>query len=544
MKQNDTILDCCIVGAGPAGLQAAYLLRKQGLGVRLLERGAGVSGFFRKFPRHRNFISINKVNTGLADADARLRYDWNSLLNDEGLSVGDHTTRYFPKADVYVRYLEEFAELLGDDIVLNADVQRISKQDGVFCVEVADGRQFHARHVVVSSGVTQPWLPDVEGIELTENYMDFDATLERFDNKRVLILGKGNAAFETAQKMIEHASAIHVMSPNPLKFAWNTHFVGHVRAVNTEFIDTYQLKSQNAVVDANPVHIEKDGDTYLVHARMTAAENHEIVLRYDHVICCTGFRWDPTIIDEDIRPAVQHFDKFPVMTPQWEARTTPNLWFAGTIMQSRDFKKTMSGFVHGFRHNIAMLAHFIAQRVNGTPLPSTQIDTTAAPLVDTIIDRISLSSAMFLQPGFLGDVIHVGGEQAGRHFRDLPVQWLAEAPEMLGEDSLVVTLEFGNFGATPTHVKRAHTAHGGEPDPFIHPVIRHYRAGELAGEVHLSDHLDADWRRTEDKEDGAGTVTAMTFADLGQTLPIAEVVRDQIADFLTAQNLAVRMAAE
>ena len=528
----------------PWGAAGRIFAAKKGLSVTLLEKGKGVSSFLRKFPRHRNFISINKVHTGLDNADARLRYDWNSLLNDEGLNMTDVNTRYFPKADDYVTYLEKFSTLLEDDVVLDADVTRVSKDADIFTAQTADGRRFRSRHVIVSSGVTKPWLPQVEGIELTENYMDFDATQDGFTNKRVLILDKGNAAFEAAQKMLEHAAAIHLMSPNPIKFAWNTHFVGHVRAINTQFIDTYQLKLQNAVVDAEPIKIEKDGDTYLVRARMTAAEGHEIVLRYDHVICCTGFRWDASILDEDIRPALQHFDKFPVMTPQWEATGTSNLWFAGTIMQSRDFKKTMSGFVHGFRHNIAALTHFIAQRETGAPLPSSRISLESEPLVDTIIERISLSSALFLQPVFLGDVIHMDGPEAGTHLRDLPVQWLTQTKDMLGEDCLLVTLEFGNFGDTPTHVKRAHNAYGGEPDPFIHPVLRHYRAGEMVGEVHLSDHLDADWRRIEDKEETAGTVTAMTFADLGQPLPIAEVVREQIAAFLTTQGLQTRLAAE
>ena len=152
-----------------------------------------------------------------------MRYDWNSLLNDEGLKLGSRTTRYFPKADEYVSYLEDFAELLGDCIVYDAEVAQISKSDGTFEVTSKDGRQFHAAHVIVSAGVTKPWLPDVPGIELTENYMEFDATQERFNNKRVLILGKGNAAFECAQQMLEHASAIHVMSPNPIKFSWDTH---------------------------------------------------------------------------------------------------------------------------------------------------------------------------------------------------------------------------------------------------------------------------------------------------------------------------------
>lgn len=544
MADTRTILDCCIVGAGPAGLQCAYFMNKKGHSFKLLEAGAGVSGFFRKFPRHRNFISINKAYTGLDSADARLRYDWNSLLNDEGLLVPDRTKRYFPKADEFVEYLEEFSEQISDDIELNAAVARVSKLGDIFTVETHDGRTFHARNVVISTGVTKPWLPDVEGIELTENYMDFDATQDRFNNKRVLILGKGNAAFETAQKMLEHAAAIHVMSPNPLKFAWNTHFVGHVRAVNMQFIDTYQLKSQNAVVDASPMRIEKDGDTYVVHAKMTAAEGHELVLRYDHVICCTGFRYDGSILDEDIRPNLRHFDKFPEMTPQWEATSTSNLWFAGTLMQSRDFKKTMSGFVHGFRHNIAALSEFISERLTGTPYPSKDVALDQDALTDLIIDRISLSSGLFLQPGFLGDVIHFDGPQKGQHLREMPVQWLDENPELRGPDSIQITLEFGDFGATPTHVKRAHTAFDGDPDPFIHPVLRRYRNGLLVQTTHMSDHLDADWRRVEDKEPSAGTVTAMTFADLGQTSSIAEIARDQIRAFLNAEVPLAVQAAE
>ncbi len=536
------LVNCIVVGTGPAGLQAGYLLRKQGLSVQLLERGDAVSGFFRQFPRHRNFISINKVHTGLADPEARLRYDWNTLLNDEGLNVGEFTTKYFPKADTYVEYLERFAEQLEDEITFNADVSRISKADGIFTVTCADGRAFRSEHVIVASGVTKPWLPEVEGIELTDNYMTFDKDGDRYNGKRVLILGKGNSAFETAEQLIEHAASIHVMSPNPIKFAWNTHFVGHVRAVNNNFIDTYQLKSQNAVVDAEPIRIEKTGDVFTVRARMTAAEGHEIVLHYDHILCCTGFRFDAGIFDEAIRPQMQHFGKFPKMTAQWEAETTENLWFAGTVMQSRDFKKTMSGFVHGFRHNIAALTQFIAGRVQGTPYPSETVALDEAALIDTIIDRISLSSGMFLQPGFLGDVIVTEGPEAGTHYRDVPVDWAREGA--LALDFMMVTLEFGNFGATPTHVKRAHTAYGGEPDPFIHPVLRHYRSGELIATTHLSDHLDSDWRRPADKEAGAGTVTAMTFHDLGETLPVAEVARDQIRTFLTAQGTGQPLLAE
>mgnify|MGYP000588520927 CR=1 FL=1 len=121
-----------------------------------------------------------------------------------------------------------------------------------------EGGEVKAHTVIVATGVTRPWQADIDGIELAENYFDFDATPSRFRDKRVAILGKGNSAFETAESLIEEAQSIHVISPNPIKLAWNSHFVGHLRAVNTNFLDTYQLKSQNAVVDGSVTRIVRD----------------------------------------------------------------------------------------------------------------------------------------------------------------------------------------------------------------------------------------------------------------------------------------------
>ena len=262
MTDKSTRTDVCIVGAGPAGLQAAYLLKRKGLSVVVLERGEAVGSFFRQFPRHRQLISINKVNTGLSHADARFRYDWNSLINDEGLEFGSFSRKYFPPADDYVRYLEDFAAPLADDIRCNTEVRRIDRCDGQFCVSCTDGSRIVADHVIAATGVSKPWIADIEGFELVEPYFDADLAPEGFENKRVLVMGKGNSAFETADALVEHAAAIHVISPNPVRLAWNSHFVGHLRAVNNNFLDTYQLKSQNAVIDATITKIEKTGDVY------------------------------------------------------------------------------------------------------------------------------------------------------------------------------------------------------------------------------------------------------------------------------------------
>ena len=73
----------------------------------------------------------------------------------------------------------------------------------------------------------------------------------------MFIIGKGNSAFETADNLTEHAAVIHVAGPRSINFAWRTHFIGHLRAVNNNFLDTYQLKTQNMVLDGDILRIER-----------------------------------------------------------------------------------------------------------------------------------------------------------------------------------------------------------------------------------------------------------------------------------------------
>ena len=531
MSESVSKSDVCIIGSGPAGLQAAYFFAQKGIDFKVLERSDKISAFLRHFPRHRQFISINKVHTGLSNPETRLRHDWNSLLNDEGLLFRDWSRKYFPSADDFIDYAETFAQPLADHIICNADVRQIEKDGGDFVITCADGSLHRAANVIVATGVSQAWDPGIEGFELAANYTEFDPTPEVYENKRVLILGKGNSAFETADSLIEHAASIHVMSPNPIKFAWQTHFVGNLRAVNNNFLDTYQLKSQNAVIDARALEITKDGDVYTVRAAMTAAEDHEIVLTYDHVIACTGFQFDNSIFAENIQPRLRHFDKFPAMTGEWESETVPGLFFAGTIMQSCDYKKTMSGFIHGFRHNVKCLAELIAARVQGTAYPTVETPLMQPDLRDAIIDRISTASGIFLQPGFMADVIRLDGPESGKTHHDIPVSWMQMAPFTSGT-YLQVTLEYGNFGPDSLHVKRQNNVFGKEPDAFIHPVIRLVSDGKVVDGMHMADHLDADWRPRAAREGDQGTVLQMTFKDAGGTVDPADVARQQLDAFL------------
>ena len=73
------VLDCLVVGAGPAGLQLGHHLASAGRDYLILEAGAAPGTFFTTYPRHRQLISINKVHTGTDDPELNLRMDWRSV---------------------------------------------------------------------------------------------------------------------------------------------------------------------------------------------------------------------------------------------------------------------------------------------------------------------------------------------------------------------------------------------------------------------------------------------------------------------------------
>ena len=74
-----------IIGAGPAGLQAAYFFKKYNINYLVIEKNDLCGSFFNQYPHSGKLISINKIYTGNENKDFNLRHDWNSLLNDEDL---------------------------------------------------------------------------------------------------------------------------------------------------------------------------------------------------------------------------------------------------------------------------------------------------------------------------------------------------------------------------------------------------------------------------------------------------------------------------
>lgn len=498
-------VDYVVIGAGPAGLQIGYFLEQAGRDYLILEAGESPGTFFRTYPRHRKLISINKRFTGYDDPEINLRWDWNSLLSDDSqMRFGEYSDRYFPAAKRLVDYLGDFARRFELNVRYHTRVVNIEGEQG-FDVTDSEGNHYQCRRLIVATGLFTPYLPDIPGIELSEHYAEVAIDPNNFVNQRVLIIGKGNSAFETADNILGSAAVVHLVSPNPVKMAWQTHYVGNLRAVNNNFLDTYQLKSQNAVLDAE-VHWIKRGERGLhvsvgyLHAN---GECEELV--YDSVITCTGFQFDTSIFAAETRPELVLNNRLPDITSEWESVNIPNLYFCGTLMQMRDHKKTTSAFIHGFRYNARALFRILSCKYHKEGWPRRRLKAVPEVLTDVVLERVNRTSALWQQFGFLCDAFMFDmATGCVWHYEELSVDYVRERKLEASKYFYLLTLEYGedHVAQDPFNNDRIerHDVSRAAQSQFLHPVMRRYNSRGIVSEHHVIEDLAAEWIESEHRE--------------------------------------------
>jgi thioredoxin reductase len=487
-----------ILGAGPAGLQMSYLMEQAGRDYLVLERNDHAASFYSHYPRHGTLISLNKFNNYFPEAEFNLRHDWNSLLtSDFSHMFPDYSQDLYPKSSDLVRYANDFAKKFALKIQYNTRINHIAREHDAnqyFVLTDANGVQFSCKHLLLATGPVKPNIPDIEGIELAEGYEDHDPTnVERYKNKRVVILGRGNSAFETADHLAGHAAIIFIMIGNRLiRHAWNTHFVGDLRSFNNTILDMFQLKAMHGVTGSVLTKITKQDngalrvyyDEELPHWSTpgTARGWFEV----DHVIRSTGFKYiDKDLFAEDIVPEACKIEKYPVLKTNWES-TVPDLYFIGTSMAGRD-KKSASGFIHGFRYNVRTLFRLLEEKNHGVALPqdifSLSTEEDLQKLGAALVTRLSTTSALYQLFGTLCDVLIFEDGKATLLY-ELPVEYVLTEPAFADKKMMLFTLELGfdNFenGVSDSlnFVRRNDPERPGSA-AFLHPVFRFYENGEF-----------------------------------------------------------------
>ena len=222
--------------------------------------------------------------------------------------------------------METYARKMKLKIQFNTKVDKISKaENGQFRLGSGD-KTYCSEYLLVGTGLQKA--NGMEGKVIggnIETYNNASTNRDDYEGQRVLILGRGNAAFEFAQNIMAATQYVHMLSrPGRLKLAWESHYPGGVRTIHNTILETYLLKSMDLLweEDWDSLTLEKKDDLWYTFTvdegeggRKEVSEPSED--GYHRVISCLGWIFDRSLFDTTAMPEAtrrsNYEAKFPLL---------------------------------------------------------------------------------------------------------------------------------------------------------------------------------------------------------------------------------------
>lgn len=173
-----------VIGAGPAGLAAAWAIRQAGIDPLVLERASAVAASWRS--RH-----------------DQLRLNTHRMFSHQPGARIARRCGPFPARDDYVAYLERYAA--GMRIRLGTAAIRIDRRGTGWDLDLG-GDRISAAHVVVATGPdSEPVTPDWPGMDSFSGRIIHSAQFRRTSEvagRDVLVVGPGNSGVDLLNHLV------------------------------------------------------------------------------------------------------------------------------------------------------------------------------------------------------------------------------------------------------------------------------------------------------------------------------------------------------
>uniref|UniRef100_A0A8C5XZ76 FAD-dependent oxidoreductase domain-containing protein 2 n=1 Tax=Microcebus murinus TaxID=30608 RepID=A0A8C5XZ76_MICMU len=484
---------CARKGPAPAGTTAGPG------GTTRCSIGAAARQLLHALPRHSKLISINKRFTGKTTPSSTLATTGTLCSHDPRPAL-----RHYSGPTSGRRhggpYLGDFADRLGLRVLYNTSLT-YAWNGHYFILTTRTGSV-----LLVATGLSVPNQVNFPGSEYVEGYESVSVDPEDFVGQNVLILGRGNSAFETAENILGVTNFIHMLSRSRVRLSWATHYVGDLRAINNGLLDTYQLKSLDGLLesDLTDLAIVKDHEgkfhvtlKFFLEENNTNqsadsitlpqdnSDNFAMRVAYDRVIRCLGWNFDFSIFNKSLRlNSGNPFDtKYPLIRASYESKGTRGLFILGTASHSVDYRRSAGGFIHGFRYTARAVHRLLEHRHHGAAWPSTELPVTQ--LTSAIVRRVNEASGLYQMFSVLADVVLLKeNASAFEYLEEFPVLMLPQLETLTGRKArhglFVINMEYGkNFSGPDKDVFFHGRSVGYTEDAwqsnFLHPVIYYYR---------------------------------------------------------------------
>jgi lysine/ornithine N-monooxygenase len=358
-------LDVLVIGAGPYGLSISAHLRA--LGTVHAVVGAPMDAYRVHSPAG---MFLKSEPYASSFASPRPGYDIGTFCKSHGYD--DYVDRIIPVAvERFVEYADWYTAQFVPDVREDL-VTQVTPAGGGFRVDFAGSESVTAGQVVIATGVRPyRYIPDeLSGLpaDLVSHTIDHHR-LDRFSGRRVVVLGAGQSALETAALLHEQGAEVRIVAREP-EIAWNARLkhvsrLGQIRQPRTNLCEGWvckfyatpaafrllppelrALKGRTAVgpsgawwlrqrvdgvVETLTGHRVQKADPSGAGVRLFLDGPKETVLDADHVIAGTGFRLDIArlpFLPSDLRAEISTFQDYPVVSRIGES-SVRNLYFAG-----------------------------------------------------------------------------------------------------------------------------------------------------------------------------------------------------------------------
>lgn len=338
MKENK--LEVIVVGAGPAGLGVAVLLKKLGIDFVVLEKD-DVGSSFRKWPKETRFISPSFTGNFFKMTDL------NAITPDTSPALSLLTEH--PTGKDYVTYLEAVATFNELPIQKRVTVENVVKEGKTFTLTTNQG-VYSSNFLVWAAGEFQyPMKNSFPGSDLCTHYSEVGSFAD-LEGDDFVVIGAYESGFDAMANLVAEGKKVTLLD--------DSNYLEHVESDSSYCLSPFTRDRINTVKGHYDYHSETKALEVLFENNkyVIKAEGEKTFTTSQKPINCTGFASSVFLLKK-----LFLFSKvgYPLLNESDESIETKNLFLVGPQVKHDN---ALFCFIYKYRQRFAIVAETIARR--------------------------------------------------------------------------------------------------------------------------------------------------------------------------------------